>query len=116
VVVEGVARSFDPKLDIWKVANPVVREWIERNLGPAGRIEGVMSGASEIGRVLSGLPAIVGRSVAVLEQLEAMTREGLTLSEETIDNMGTAESRWRTIAHWIIAAAFIGLLLAALRH
>ena len=35
VVVEGVARGFDPKLDIWKVADPVVREWIERNLGPA---------------------------------------------------------------------------------
>ena len=34
VVVEGVARSFDPKLDIWKIADPVVREWIERNLGP----------------------------------------------------------------------------------
>ena len=40
VVVEGVARSFDPKLDIWKVADPVVREWIERNLGPIGRMRG----------------------------------------------------------------------------
>ena len=34
VVVEGVARSLDPKLDMWTVAEPVVREWIERNLGP----------------------------------------------------------------------------------
>ena len=78
VVVEGVARSFDPKLDIWKVADPVVREWIERNLGPVGRIEGAMSGAGELGRVLAGLPAIAARSVAVLEQLETMTREGLS--------------------------------------
>ena len=76
VVVEGVARSFDPKLDIWKVADPVVREWIERNLGPVGRIQGAMSGAGELGRVLAGLPAIAARSVAVLEQLETMTREG----------------------------------------
>ena len=40
VVVEGVARTLDPKLDMWKTAEPVVREWIERNLGPdrqAGR-------------------------------------------------------------------------------
>nr|AAB97413.3 AarF [Bradyrhizobium japonicum] len=36
VVVEGVARGFDPRLDIWKTADPVVREWIERNLGPIG--------------------------------------------------------------------------------
>ena len=115
VVVEGVARGFDPKLDMWTTADPVVREWIERNLGPIGRIQGAMSGAGEIGRVLAGLPAIVSRSVAVLEQLEAMTREGLTLSEETIASMGQTESRWRTIAHWIIAVAFIGILLAVLR-
>jgi ubiquinone biosynthesis protein len=116
VVVEGVARGFDPRLDMWKTAEPVVRDWIERNLGPAGRIQGAMSGASEIGRVLAGLPAIVSRTVAVLEQLEDMTREGLTLSEDTIASMGQTESRWRTIAHWIIAAAFIALLLTVFHY
>src|SRR5207237_5121249 len=79
VVVEGVARSFDPKLDIWKVADPVVREWIERNLGPVGRVEGAVSGASELSRVMSGLPSIAARAVRVLEQFETMTRGGLTV-------------------------------------
>jgi len=115
VVVEGVARGFDPKLDIWKVADPVVREWIERNLGPIGRIEGVMSGAGELGRVAASLPSLATRAVTVLEQLETMTREGLTLSAESIAAMGRTEgrkSRWRTIALWIIAATFIGILFA----
>ncbi|HVX79489.1 MAG TPA: 2-polyprenylphenol 6-hydroxylase [Bradyrhizobium sp.] len=115
VVVEGVARSFDPRLDMWKTADPVVREWIEHNLGPLGRIQGAMSGASEIGRVLMGLPTIVARSVAVLEQLETMTREGLALSPDTIAAMGRSEvrkNRWRTIALWIIAITFIGILIA----
>jgi ubiquinone biosynthesis protein len=115
VVVEGVARGFDPKLDIWKVADPVVREWIERNLGPLGRAQGAMSGAGELGRVLAGLPAIASRSVAVLEQLEIMTREGITLSPQTIAAMGRTESRrnrWRTVALWIIAATFIAILFA----
>ena len=44
VVVEGVARSLDPKLDMWTVAEPVVREWIERHLGPAGRLEDAARG------------------------------------------------------------------------
>ena len=44
VVVEGVARSLDPKLDMWTTAEPVVREWIERHLGPAGRIEDAAAG------------------------------------------------------------------------
>jgi ubiquinone biosynthesis protein len=50
VVVEGVARSLDPKLDMWSTAEPVVREWIARNLGPVGRLEDAVEGAGEIGR------------------------------------------------------------------
>jgi ubiquinone biosynthesis protein len=115
VVVEGVARTFDPKLDIWTTADPVVREWIERNLGPIGRIQGAVAGAGDLARVLSGLPMIAGRAVTVLEQLETITREGLLLSPQTIAAMGRSEgrkSRWRTIALWIIAATFIAILFA----
>jgi ubiquinone biosynthesis protein len=115
VVVEGVARGFDPKLDIWRIADPVVREWIERNLGPLGRIQGAMSGAGELGHLLTKLPEIASRAVTVLEQLEVMTAEGLRLSPDTIAAMGRSEgrkSRWRTIALWIIAATFIGILFA----
>jgi ubiquinone biosynthesis protein len=115
VVVEGVARSFDPKLDIWTTADPVVREWIERNLGPVGRIQGAAYGAGELARLFSGLPEIAGRALTVLEQLETMTREGVTLSPQTIAALGRSEgrkSRWRTIALWIIAATFIAILFA----
>jgi ubiquinone biosynthesis protein len=118
VVVEGVARGFDPKLDIWKVADPVVREWIERNLGPIGRIQGAMSGAGELGRVIASLPAIATRAVAVLEQLETLTRDGVILSDETIASMSRFQdfkSRWRTLAHWIIAITFVGILIAVWR-
>ncbi|WP_027528304.1 2-polyprenylphenol 6-hydroxylase [Bradyrhizobium sp. Ec3.3] len=115
VVVEGVARGFDPKLDIWKTADPVVREWIAQNLGPVGRIQGAISGAGELGRVLAGLPAIASRAVTVLEQLETMTREGHMLSSDTIEEMARAEgrkARWQTIGLWVIALALVGILLA----
>ena len=115
VVVEGVARTFNPRLDIWRVAEPVVREWIELNLGPVGRLQSAASGAGELARVLTGLPTIAARAVALLEQLEVLTREGVQLSPESIAAMGRSEgrkSRWRTIALWIIAATFIGILIA----
>jgi ubiquinone biosynthesis protein len=118
VVVEGVARGFDPRLDIWKVAEPVVREWIERNLGPVGRIQGAVAGAGDLAKLASSLPIIAARAVAVIEQLEIMTRDGLRLAPETIAAMGRTEgrkSRWRAIALWIIAATFIGILIAVLR-
>ena len=66
VVVEGVARSFDPKLDMWTVAEPVVREWIERHLGPVGRIEDAAGGALEVGRFLGEVPGLLSRGASVL--------------------------------------------------
>ena len=38
VVVEGVARTLNPNLNMWVTAEPVVRQWIERKLGPVGKI------------------------------------------------------------------------------
>jgi ubiquinone biosynthesis protein len=38
VTVEGVGRRIDPGLDIWAAAEPVVRRWITRELGPARRL------------------------------------------------------------------------------
>ncbi len=113
VVVEGVARGFDPKLDIWTTADPVVREWIARNLGPVGQIEGMVHGAGDLGKVLAGLPTIAARSVAVLNQFDAMTRDGLVLSPETVEAIGKAEAkrnRWQTLALWVIALTFLGIL------
>ncbi len=34
VVVEGVARSIDPNLNMWETARPVVEKYIAQNLGP----------------------------------------------------------------------------------
>jgi ubiquinone biosynthesis protein len=34
VVVEGVARSLDPEINIWRVARPVVEDYIKKNIGP----------------------------------------------------------------------------------
>jgi ubiquinone biosynthesis protein len=37
VTVEGVARRIDPKHDRWAAAEPIVRRWVTRELGPAAR-------------------------------------------------------------------------------
>ncbi len=107
VVVEGVARSLDPQLDMWTVAEPVVREWIERNLGPVGRLEDAAEGAFEVGRFLGDVPALLARGSALMEQLDAVTRNGLVLAPETVKEIGRAEarrSRWTAAALWVIAA------------
>jgi ubiquinone biosynthesis protein len=95
---------------MWTVAEPVVREWIERNLGPAGRLEDAAEGAVEVGRFLSGVPALLARAGNLADQLDAITRDGLVLAPETVAAIGAAEarrSRWMTFALWVIAATVV---------
>ena len=117
VVVEGVARSLDPKLDMWTVAEPVVREWIERHLGPAGRLEGAAEGAAELGRFLGGVPALLARGAELVGQLDDITRDGLVLAPETIAALSRADARrerWRTVALWaiVVLLAWVVIRLA----
>jgi ubiquinone biosynthesis protein len=116
VVVEGVARSLDPKLDMWTTAEPVVREWLERHLGPAGKLENAALGASEVGRFVGSAPGLLTRGARVLDQLDDITRDGLVLSPQTLAQIDKAEgrrNRWTMAALWVIA----GLLLwIVLRH
>jgi ubiquinone biosynthesis protein len=115
VVVEGVARSLDPKLDMWAVSEPVVRQWIERHLGPAGRIE---DAAQSAGGLLATVPSLMSRGAVLVEQLDAITRDGLVLAPETVAAIGTAEARrnrWTAVALWVIAALLLYLLVQLLR-
>ena len=110
VVVEGVARSLDPKLDMWSTAEPVVREWMERHLGPAGRLENAALGAGEVGRFIGNAPGLLTRGARVLDQLDEITRDGLVLSQQTIAEMDRTEARrnhWLIAALWVIAALLL---------
>jgi ubiquinone biosynthesis protein len=107
VVVEGVARSLDPKLDIWSTAEPVVGEWIARHLGPAGKLEGAAEGAMQLGRFFGSAPGLLTRGARVLDQLDEITRDGFVLSQKTIDEIDKAEAfrdAWIIGALWVIAA------------
>ena len=107
VVVEGVGRTLDPRLDIWTTAEPVVREWITRHLGPAGQFEGAARGVGEAGHLLARIPGLLHRALRVVEQIDLATRSGVSLAPETVSALGERDRwrrRWGTIALWVIAA------------
>jgi ubiquinone biosynthesis protein len=107
VVVEGVARSLDPKLDMWSTAEPVVRDWMTRNLGPAGKLEEAAQGMGEVGRFIGSVPGLLTRGARVLDQLDEVTRDGMVLSPQTVAELDRAKghrSRWMVAALWVIAA------------
>ncbi len=71
VVTEGVARSLNPNLNIWKTGEPVVRSWIERKLGPLGKIEQALSSAGTLGSLALRVPRLVEEAHRVHLKLDA---------------------------------------------
>jgi ubiquinone biosynthesis protein len=59
VVVEGVARSLDPHINIWQVARPVVETYIRKHLGPRAVLRDLISTARVLARFGPKLPALV---------------------------------------------------------
>jgi ubiquinone biosynthesis protein len=58
VVVEGVARSLSPHINIWQVARPVVEAYIRDNIGPRALVRDLMRTAQVLGRFGPKLPQL----------------------------------------------------------
>lgn len=58
VVVEGVARSLDPHINIWNVAQPIVEEYIKSSMGPKALASDLMKTLRVLGRFGPLLPGI----------------------------------------------------------
>ena len=77
VQVEGVARSIDPSHDIWAASEPIVKDWIAQNLGPAGAAKLVSENVKQVADRLKRLPEIMDQMEAKLTAPEpaALPRE-----------------------------------------
>ncbi len=61
VVVEGVARSLDPNINIWDVARPVVEDYIRENVGPKALARDLFATLRVLSRFGPHLPTIAER-------------------------------------------------------
>jgi ubiquinone biosynthesis protein len=100
VVVEGVARTLNTNLNIWTTAEPVVRQWIERKLGPIGKIEQAGTAASTLGRMALQLPVLFDEAQKATRMLSHMADAGKTAPS-------AASGRWQTAGIFAGAAALI---------
>ena len=110
VVVEGVARSLDPKLNLWATSEPVVKGWIEENLGPLGKMQDVGTSLASLYGAAIALPELLARGERLVSHFEDAAEDGLGLSSETVEGIARAESRrirWLTAALWIIAVVLV---------
>lgn len=117
VVVEGVARSLNPDLNMWVTAEPVLRQWFEQKFGPQARLEEAAEGALSLGRMVSLFPEVMGEAQRAAHLLAEMAQQGgVRLDPVTTEALARAQARhglWSRAALWTGA---IALLILALTH
>jgi ubiquinone biosynthesis protein len=112
VVVEGVARSLDPELNIWSAAEPIAREWIEVNYGVTGRLREAGEGAELFGKVVAEVPRLLEQAERTALALAEMARGGLRLDDDTVERLAAAQAhhgRWTRLALWVGALALTAI-------
>ncbi|TKA84516.1 AarF/UbiB family protein, partial [Sulfitobacter sp. 15WGC] len=63
VVVEGVARSLNPHINIWEVASPIVTDYITQSLGPRAIVSDLRDTAMVMARFGPRLPGLVEQAL-----------------------------------------------------
>jgi ubiquinone biosynthesis protein len=96
VVAEGVARTLNPNLNMWKAGEPVVRYWIERKLGPLGKIEQAGGSVLSLARLGLKIPAMINDAHKITRKLT-----------EIANTPTPKPSRWHTPALLLGVAALI---------
>jgi ubiquinone biosynthesis protein len=117
VLVEGVARSLDPNLNMWTAAEPVAREWVEKTYGVEGRLRDAGEGANVVGRLISEAPRLIAEAERAGHSLARMADTGIRLDDETIRRIAVQERRqgfWGRAALWLIAASVTVIAAAGL--
>jgi ubiquinone biosynthesis protein len=63
VVVEGVARSLNPSMNMWETARPVVTQYIADNLGPKAFARDLASALRILARIAPRLPQLAETTI-----------------------------------------------------
>jgi ubiquinone biosynthesis protein len=115
VVVEGVARRLNPQFNMWNSSEPVLREWIEKKLGPLGQIEGAAVGAASLGRLFTTLPEMLVEAQAATHMLADMAHAGgIRLDKETTEALAAAQARHSRAGRYALIAGAAALIAIAL--
>lgn len=110
VVVEGVARTLNPRFNMWKASEPVVGGWIRDNLGPKRIVGDVKEAFHAAVRLAEAAPEIAAKTEKFSREITAMAENGLRFDAETAEAIGRSEARHGRsgrVALWVIALALV---------
>ena len=102
VVVEGVARSIDPRTNIWEAASPVVEGWISENLGPAQVARDLAGTVKVMVRLGPRLPGLAKELVMLAEEARLRRKQVVEPSD------ASRQGRWP----WLLGGVGVGIVAA----
>ena len=84
---------------MWTTAEPVIRAWIEENLGPAGKMRDAQDVVGAALQAVARAPQMLDRLDTITENLQA--RADL----DSANVKASSISYWSSLPLWLLAAA-----------
>jgi ubiquinone biosynthesis protein len=105
LVAEGVGRRLNPHLNMWELAQPLIEEWMMRNLGPQARMAAMLG---DIVETMERLPRLLAQAERTSERLA----EGIRLHPDVMETL----SRPRRVllpgwVAWLLVVVLLTLLI-----
>lgn len=108
VHVEGLGRDLYPQLDIWKLAKPILTEWIKQNVNPLNTLKDLGQQIPDMLMGASDLPTLLIDSLHNLRQQGAWNDK--QWRELQLMRLDMQQTRRRD---WIAGSGFFALLVMA---
>ena len=96
VVVEGVSRSLNPQINIWRVAQPIVEAYIRKSIGPQALFKDISKTVRVLSRFGPRLPRLV---------------ELMLINQAKPSDLPQKSSFWRS-AFGVIFTFFMGVIIS----
>ncbi|SAK40124.1 putative ubiquinone biosynthesis protein UbiB [Caballeronia hypogeia] len=101
--VEGLGRSLDPELDLWKTAKPYLERWMNEQIGWRGWYERLQMEAPQWSKTIPQLPRLIHH---ILAQHHDAPRAS---SDETMRQLLAEQKRTNRLLITLLALGLIGM-------
>ncbi len=99
--IEGLGRQLYPQLDLWKTAHPVLKQWMDEQVGGRAMLKDVRDNLPQIRDALNELPTILNH----LGEQAANGRIRFNLNSPELREIRRQLDEQRRQRYWLAAAA-----------
>jgi len=111
--IEGLGRQLYPQLDLWKTAHPVLKRWMNDQVGPRAMLDDFKENLPQLRQALRDLPAVIKQIADQAASEDPAARKQVAEMRKLREDLQKHQRQ----RYWLVAAAtsFIsGTLLLAL--